>query len=455
MKIGFLPLYTSLYSKKPVETRLQPFYDTLAKAFEKKGLEVVKNEFCMEAPDFEKAVAKFEAEGCDAIVTLHAAYSPGLCSEKPLANTKLPIIIFDTTETFDFSDNQQPSEITYCHGIHGVMEMCNLLKKNGKPYAIAAGHYIESDVTDRVVGLVKAAVSANAVKGSVVGSVSGYFDGMGDFRVSDDKMEELFGAKVIYPENGELKELMESVTEKEIEAEKEKNKNNFEFADDVDENAYTRSVTCDIAIRKWIEKRNLSALTINFRELGDLYTMPFNAACRAMEAGIGYAGEGDTLTALFTGAFLKGYKETSFIEIFCPDWKNNTLFISHMGEMNYAVADRKKILWEMKFAYGNETTTNPYVVGGAFKEGKALFLNVFEDENGFNILTAPVNVVKETTDIFEKKVRGWLDFGMPTGEALEKISLHGATHHSILVYGAREAEIEFFAKLAGIKYCSL
>jgi len=84
-----------------------------------------------------------------------------------------------------------------------------------------------------------------------------------------------------------------------------------------------------------------------------------------------------------------------------------------------------------------------------------LFLNVFEDENGFNILTAPVNVVKETTDIFEKKVRGWLDFGMPTGEALEKISLHGATHHSILVYGAREAEIEFFAKLAGIKYCSL
>ena len=455
MKIGFLPLYTSLYSKKPVETRLQPFYDTLAKTFEEKGLEVVRCEFCMEAPDFEKAVAKFENECCDAIVTLHTAYSPGLCSEKALSNTKLPIIIFDTTETFDFSDNQQPSEITYCHGIHGVMEMCNLLKKNGKTYAVAAGHYTESDVTDRVIGLVKAAVSANAIDGSNVGSVSGYFDGMGDFRVSDDKMEKLFGAKVVYPEKGELKELLESVTEKEIEAEKEKNKNDFEIVGDVDENAYTRSVTCDIAIRKWIEKRNLSALTINFRELGDLYTMPFNAACRAMEARIGYAGEGDTLTALFTGAFLKGYRETSFIEIFCPDWKNNTLFISHMGEMNYAVADRKKLLWEMKFAYGNETTTNPYVVGAAFKEGKALFLNVFEDENGFNILTAPVNVVKETTDIFEKKVRGWLDFGMPTGEALEKISLHGATHHSILVYGAREAEIEFFAKLAGIKYCSL
>lgn len=455
MKIGFLPLYTSLYSKKPVEERLQPFYDTLAKMLEDRGLEVVKNDFCMEAPDFEKAVARFENEDCDAIVTLHTAYSPGLCSEKALSGTKLPLIILDTTETFDFSDEQTPSEITYCHGIHGVMEMCNLLKKNGKAYAIAAGHYTESDVIDRVAGLVRAAKSAESIKGSVVGSVSGYFDGMGDFRVPDDKMEELFGAKVIYPQKGELKELISSVTDAEIEAEKEKNKKDFEFVGDFDENVYTRSVICDIAIRKWIEKRNLSALTINFRELGDLYTMPFNAACRAMEEGVGYAGEGDTLTALFTGALLKGYKETSFIEIFCPDWKNNTLFISHMGEMNYAVADKRCEFMEKKFSYGNETTTNPYRASAAFKEGEALFLNVFEDETGFNLLAAPVKVVKETTDVYKGTVRGWLDFGMPISEALEKISKWGATHHSILVYGTRKAEIEFFARLAGIRFLEL
>lgn len=455
MKIGFLPLYTSLYSRNPIESRLQPFYDTLAKMLENRGLEVVRNEFCMEESDFEAAVSKFENENCDAIVTLHAAYSPGLVSEKAFANTKLPIIILDTTETFDFSDNQNPSEITYCHGIHGVMEMCNLLKKNKKTYAIAAGHYTQSDVIDRAVGLVRAAKSANSVSGSVVGSVSGYFDGMGDFRVSDEKMEEIFGAKVVYPEKGEFKEIIASVTDEEIKEEKEKNKNDFEFIGEIDEDTYTRSVITDIAIKKWSEKRNLSALTINFRELDDLYTMPFNSACRAMEAGTGYAGEGDTLTALFTGAFLKGYSETSFIEIFCPDWKNNTLFISHMGEINYAVADKKPVFFEKRFVYGNETTTNPYTASAAFMPGEAVFLNVFEDENGFNILCAPVKVVGETTDVYGNQIRGWLDFGAPISEVLEKISTFGATHHSILIYGARKAEIEFFAKLAGLNFCDM
>ena len=454
MKIGLLPFYTSLYSSK-LRERLEPFCEEIATMIEERGIEVVRNDFCMEVPDFEAAVAKFENEDCDAIVTLHTAYSPGLSCEKALSNTELPIIVCDTTLTFDFSDNQNPGEISYCHGIHGVMEMCNLLKKNGKAYAIAAGHYKESNVIDKVVGLIKAAKSAGSIKGSVVGSVSGYFEGMGDFRVDDDRMTELFGAKVVYPEKGELKELIDSVTTEEIKTEKERNAKDFEFIGDVDEDTYTRSVITDIAIRKWIEKRNLSALTINFRKLDYLYTMPFNATCRAMENKIGYAGEGDTLTALFTGAFLQGYDETSFIEIFCPDWKNNTLFISHMGEINYRVADKKPTMIEKAFIYGGENSSNPYAATAAFKEGKALFLNVFEDQDGFNILCAPVNVIKETTDLFQKSVRGWLDFGAPISEVLEKISMHGVTHHSIMIYGADMAEIEFFAKIAGLKFCSI
>ncbi len=454
MKIGLLPFYTSLYSNK-LRERLEPFCEEVAVMIENRGIEVIRNDFCMEVKDFKKAVFKFENEGCDAIVTLHTAYSPGLNCEKALSETMLPIIVCDTTDTFDFSDKQEPSNISYCHGIHGVMEMCNLLKKNGKAYAIAAGHYKESNVIDKVVGLIKAAKSAISIKGSKVGSLSGYFEGMGDFRVDDDRLTELFGAKVVYPEKNELKNLMESVTEEEIAAEKEKNAKDFEFVCDINDDTYTRSVISDIAVKKWVEKRNLSALTINFREIGDLNTMPFNSACRAMENGIGYAGEGDTLTALFTGAFLQGYDETSFIEIFCPDWKNNTLFISHMGEMNYAVSDKKPTMFEKPFIYGKENTSNPYAASAAFKEGKAMFLNVFEDESGFNILAAPVNVVKETTDLFQKSVRGWLDFGVPIDEVLEKISMHGVTHHSILVYGAQMAEIEFFAKLTGIKFLSI
>ncbi len=452
MKIGLLPLYISLYSDV-LRKRLEPFYEKIAKMLQDRGIEVVTHEFCMEEPHFEDAIAKFENEDCDAIVTLHMAYSPGLNSSEALKNTKLPIIICDTTETFDFSDEQAPSEISYCHGIHGVMDMCNLLKKNGKTYAIAAGHYTESDVIDRVVGLVRAAKSAKSLNGSNVGSIGGYFDGMGDFRVEDSRMKEIFGVETIYPENGELASLASSITEEEIANEMERNKKDFELVPELDHNTHKTSVKADLTVKKWIEKRKLQAFTINFRNLGDLDTMPFNSVGRAMSEQIGYAGEGDTLTAAFTGALLQGYEETSFIEIFCPDWKNNTLFISHMGEMNYRVADKKIEFGEHKFGYGKGI--NPVVGTAAFKPGEAVFVNIFEDQSGFNALLAPVNVIQEKTDSFFKKVRGWLDFGMPISEALEKISIHGATHHSILVYGTTISEMEFFAKLVGIKPVNL
>ena len=450
MKIGLLPLYLALYGENP-KPRMRAFYREIVKLFEEKGLEVVCTDLCALKEEFENAVSLFENENCDALVTLHMCYSPSLESAEVLKNTKLPIVICDTTETFDFSDRQGPGEIMYCHGIHGVMDMCNLLRKNKKPYAIAAGHYEKSDVIDRVVGFVKSAKSAKSIDGSKVGSIGGNFGGMGDFEVDDEKMLSRFGTKVIYPEKGELKALSEEVTQEEILAEKERNKNDFEFIGEFDEEVYTKSVIADLTLKKWIEKRNLRGLTINFRNIGELYTMPFNGACRAMGDRVGYAGEGDTLTALFTGALLQGYKETSFVELFCPDWENNTIFISHMGEMNYVVADKKGEFYEKNFTFGKEGTTNPYCGSAAYKPGNAIFINIFEDSEGFNALIAPVKVVGERTDNFKKNVRGWLDFGMPISEALEKISIHGATHHSIMIYDAKVEEIEFFAKLLDIK----
>ena len=73
-------------------------------------------------------------------------------------------------------------------------------------------------------------------------------------------------------------------------------------------------------------------------------TMPFVECCKAMQRGVGYAGEGDTLTAAFTGAFLQSWPKSNFVEIFCPDWKNQILFLSHMGEMNYRVAALRPLI---------------------------------------------------------------------------------------------------------------
>ena len=172
--------------------------------------------------------------------------------------------------------------------------------------------------------------------------------------------------------------------------------------------------------------------------------------CKAMERGIGYAGEGDGLTAAFTGAFLTAYPETSFVEIFCPDWKNNTLFMSHMGEMNYRIADVKPVIRRVGVKYAGEIY--PYVGYTRMKSGEGVYVNISRDKEDYKLLLAPAKVLAEGQDNFPNSMRGWM---MPkdstTAEFLEKLSDNGATHHSSFIYGAKVEELVYFGKLLALE----
>lgn len=56
-----------------------------------------------------------------------------------LADTRLPIIVCDTTPSYSYGPEQHPDELMYNHGIHGVQDMFNLLVRNGKPFTIEVG----------------------------------------------------------------------------------------------------------------------------------------------------------------------------------------------------------------------------------------------------------------------------------------------------------------------------
>ncbi len=455
MKIGLLPLFIKLYddiARDNYRNNLEPFYATLVRKFESRGVEVVTSDFCRLKEEFAQTVKKFEDANVDCIVTIHTAYSPSLESVEALTGTSLPIVVLDTTLDYDFSDKQEQKQISFNHGIHGVMDMCNLLKRGGKEYAIAAGHYENSDVIDRCVGFVKAAAAVKALRGSRVGTIGGSFDGMGDFLVADEEIKNTFGAEVVYGKTQEVAAIAASVTDEEIAEEIASYKNDFEQIGPASDEALKNTARCCLAVRKWIEKNDLNAFTVNFLKIGNsagINVMPFIEACRSMARGIGYAGEGDVLTAAIVGALLQSFKETSFVEIFCPDWKGNTLLISHMGEMNYNLCAGRPEMKEINFIFGQDAE-NPVVAYGCYKPGKAVFANIFRDEKGFCLLSAPVEMIGETTDNFKGKIRGWFKPEMPIGEFLEKISYAGVTHHSLMIYGAEVEQIEYFGRLLGL-----
>lgn len=454
-KIGYLPFYLKLYDDciAHLHPEFQAYSDTLATALENAGVEVVKADICRIAPEFEVAVKQFEQAGVDAIVTVHLAYSPSLESIDALAATKLPILILDTTREYSFSFDGDECPTMFNHGIHGVQDICNLLRRKGKQYSLFVGHYVQSDVITRVADAAKAIKAAKSLSGMKVGQVGGSFAGMGDFLPSDAAMQRL-GVETVACDGQELEQLRNSVSEQEI-AEEYKKDCAQNGADVVNFENYAFSERVGLAIRKWIENNDLSAFTMTFLSAGKLdgfATMPFSESSKAMARGIGYAGEGDVLTAALVGALSKTFDKVNFTEMFCPDWKGNSIYMSHMGESNLKLLEnRTTVIKPFPYADGPD----PTCILGHMVAGKACIVNLLPNgEDWFDLVIAEGEMLQlpEKIESSSTAMNGWFKPNMPVAAFLEKYSELGGTHHSALVYDVDATSLALFAKTLGMKY---
>lgn len=440
-KIGLLPLYVELYDRTTPEVRpeIDANHQLTSNNLREKGLEVVDVPVCRLAGEFASAIRLFEREDVDAIVTLHLAYSPSLQSEKTLAATGLPLIVLDTTPSYVYDQHTDEAAVMLNHGIHGVQDMCNLLRRNKKTYQIFAGHMEHSDVLDRVAGAARAAMVTHELRHARVGLVGKPFEGMGDFRVSYEELKSDLGIQVVPYDFAEGAARIERVTQEMLNAEYATDRQRFDVAPALTREVYDRSARTSLAVRAWVREERLTAFTINFLETEGgrpgLPVMPFTECCTAMERGVGYAGEGDVLTAALVGALLRAYPETTFTEMFCPDWKHGSVFLSHMGEFNYRIADGKALLQEKPFPF--TSAENPTVAYRTMKGGRAVFVNLAPFGSGRYTLTLAagemLSIHGENT--MRGSVNGWFRPDVPLERFLEQFSRAGATHHNALVYG--------------------
>ncbi len=451
--IGLLPLYLKLYDDTMAEHRpaMEQFRDTIADELRRRGLNVLAAPVCRVATEFESAVAAFESAGVDAIVTLHLAYSPSEESAPALAASRLPVIVLDTTPTLEFGPAQDPDRIMHNHGIHGVQDLCNLLIRHGKFFWIEAGHWSASDVLDRVVRRAQAARLAAAMRSARVGRIGQPFKGMADFAVPVDTLRATIGLQVVPCEPAELAALAAEVGEAEIDAEVAADR--AAFADGgYGAEAHRRTARISLAARRWIERERLTGFTVNFMEVGrsaGVRAMPFLEAGKAMARGTGYAGEGDALTAGLVGALASTLGDTSFTEMFCPDWAGDSLFMSHMGEMNFDLAAGRPQLVEKEFAF---IDVDPFVLAyGRFRPGEAALVNLAPGpRDTYTLIVAPVTVLDVAgEDRMAGSIHGWIKPRLPVADFLAAYSRAGGTHHCALVYGGAVDTLSGFGELMG------
>ncbi len=453
IKVGLLPFYLELYDRSTPDRRkvVEDFYNNVADALRRRGLEVCTAPICRLAPEFNAAIARFEQMQVEALVTLHLAYSPSLESAAALKATRLPIIVLDTTPEHAFGPEQEPSKTMYNHGIHGVQDMCNLLARNGKPFVIEAGHWQKSDVLKRVARRAIAARMASALMRARVGLIGKPFRGMGDFVVPHVLLKRALGLTVVQGSGAAFQRAMQSVKGSAIEEELASDGRRF-LAAEVDRTAHRRSVHVGLAVRQWIERERLTAWTVNFLDVcrkNGLCAVPFLEAGKTMARGIGYAGEGDVLTAAFTGAIMRAYPQTTFTEMFCPDWKGNTIYLSHMGEVNVDLLSGKARLHEISYKFSD--ADNPVKPVGCLRGGAALFVNLAPlAQDRFRLIVAPVVMQNaRKSDRMKNSIHGWFRPEMPIADFLADYSRAAGTHHGVMAYGASLAAMTDLAQMMG------
>jgi L-arabinose isomerase len=180
-------------------------------------------------------------------------------------------------------------------------------------------------------------------------------------------------------------------------------------------------------------------------------TVPFLEASKAMARGVGYAGEGDLLTAALVGALASAYPDTTFTEMFCPDWQGNSIFLSHMGEMNLRLVGGVPQLRLKPFPFTSAQA--PVVAVGGFRGGQMVIVNLAPGPGErYALVVAPGEMLHlDGENKMADSVHGWFQPPMRLADFLAGYSRAGGTHHSALVYGASGDEIARWGEMMGWK----
>jgi L-arabinose isomerase len=170
-----------------------------------------------------------------------------------------------------------------------------------------------------------------------------------------------------------------------------------------------------------------------------------------MNEGLGYAGEGDWVTAALVRGMQQGFGVASFTEIFTIGYADNRLILKHWGEGNFAMARTKPRLLASKFT--DRCTAEFAICDFEFEPGVATLVNLNSTADGKGQLVSISGTIMED---HLPKIDGPRAVFKPLCEdvrdVLTEYAYAGGSHHMALVKSAPADVLEKVCRLAGWSY---
>ena len=329
LKAGFLPLYLDLYDQIDPQMRsMFGIFIQRIKTLLRDEVELIESDI---ATDERRIRAFFqELSDADLVITIHLAYSPSLLVAKAMSDFGRPILILDTSISYSL-DPEDDHYLMLNHGIHGVMDLTSVLTANDVGFNIIAGHPDDESFAQKIKDFLRGLELASLFGNQRIGITGKPFEGMGDFAVDFDDMQKKYEVEVIPIEPSAIVKRAAGVGDDEVKDQMKRDGDMYAF-ESVTDQVHENSVRVFLALKALLHEEQCTGYTMNFQHITDQFAAPFYACSRLMSERIGYAGEGDILTACLGRPLNRSASRAMFSEMFCADWKDGLILMSHMGE---------------------------------------------------------------------------------------------------------------------------
>ena len=424
------------------------------------GADVLFEQAVFRRSEVEAALAGFEAAQADAVLVLLLSYSPSQLSLRALQDTRLPILLWNTQELFAVDQTYSLTELVDNHGVHGTQDLANVLLRAGVKFHYVTSHLRDAHALEELNDFFAAAAAVRQLRSARLGLLGYPFPGMGDFAVDTTRMAATLGCSwdiLTVEDYIKRAAAADAGTVAKLVAEY---RASYAVASDVTDADLDSTARVELALRGMIADHGLAGLTYQFLAFGDderTPTLPFVAASRLMGEGVGFGGEGDLISAAATWFLNRLNPPATFSEIFTIDFAGNSVFMSHMGEANVAMAaPARKVALMARPTPITRTRDRQLVLVTTLEPGPATLVTLtLNAANRWRIIASPVTVE---------------DFGplsslcvphfklKPAGDVrkfLTDYATAGGPHHNLVCFGDARPRLRMAAKLLDAEYCEI
>lgn len=397
---------------------------------------------------------------CAGVITWMHTFSPAKMWIAGLASFNKPLLHLHTQFNRDIPWGSIDMDFMNLNqSAHGDREYGYIGARMKVARKVIVGYWDDEEVQNRIGDWTRTAVGYMESKSI---KVARFGDNMREVAVTEgDKVEAQikFGWSVNGYGVGDLVQRINAVSDVEVNRLLNEYAETYEIPSAVRSDSYKwdrvrGQARIELGLKAFLRDGNFTAFTTTFEDLHGMEQLPGLAAQRLMEAGYGFAGEGDWKTAALVRILkvMTGNQGTSFMEDYTYHLEpgNELILGAHMLEICPTIAATRPMIEVHPLSIGGKLDPARLVFDG--KGGPAICTSLIDLGNRFRLVVNEVDAVQPERDLPKLPVARVFWKPQPSlQESAEAWIYAGGAHHTVFSYKVSAEQLIDLADMFGIE----